>query len=365
MQVIIKKEINYVEEANNLLFHYANSISYEDMKQKGFGKFDYSKDIYNERYELIFKIYHYVTDNMRFDKDKLGFYFKELGNSKMSISNYLLPIYTAVQYSTLEEYEEGAKVKSSSQIIKDFDDILSQYCSIGESGEERKAETFEDLMRVMDQADLSAEDKWKIVQVYLERDKHIKEVCTIFQKIIHLMKECQDEIKKLETGFYEYWSNYMAGTDFLKKLQDYTNIRWKCSEERIFILPSIFLPQAISLSINDEEEKKPDVIRLGVILDLNLHYTPAEVDAEKLNIALKLLSDKSKFEILKYIKDKPAYGFEIANALNLSTSTISYHMNSLITANLIKLEKDANKIYYSVNKDNINKLLEDIRLILL
>ncbi|QHQ60534.1 ArsR family transcriptional regulator [Anaerocolumna sedimenticola] len=365
MQVTINKEINYVEEANNLLFHYANSISYEEMKQNGFGKFDYSEEVYNERYELILKIYHYVTENIRFDKGKLDFYFKELGDSKMSISNYLLPIYTSVQYTTLKEYEEDAKGKSGSQIIKEFDDILSQYCSIGESGEERKAESFEDLMRSMDTADLAAEDKWKIVQVYLERDKHIEEVCIILQKIIQLLQECRNEVKVLEKEFYEYWTNYISGADLLKELQDYTNIRWKYNEAGTYILPTIFLPQSISFSIKDEEENKPDVIRLGVILDSNLYYKPAEVNSEKLNNALKLLSDKSKFEILKYIKDKPAYGFEIANALNLSTSTISYHMNSLITANLLKLEKDANKIYYSINKDTLNKLLEDIRLMLL
>ncbi|WMJ90498.1 ArsR/SmtB family transcription factor [Anaerocolumna sp. MB42-C2] len=365
MQVTVKKEINYVEEANNLLFYYANSISYEEMKQKGYGKFDYSKELYKERYDLILKIYYYVTENMRFEKDKLDFYFKELGNSKMSISNYLLPIYSAVQFCTLKEYEEDAKGKSGSQIIKEFDDILSQYYYIGESGEERKAESFEDLVRCMDTADLSTEDKWKIVQVYLEREKHIEEVCSILKGIIKLLKECRNEVKKLETEFYEYWTDYMCRADLLKELQDYTNIRWKYNEEGTYILPTIFMPQSISFSIKDENENKPDVIRLGVILDSNLYFKPAEVNSEKLNNVLKLLSDKSKFEILKYIKDKPAYGFEIANAFNLSTSTISYHMKSLITENLIKLEKDANKIYYSLNKDNINKLLEDIRQMLL
>jgi DNA-binding transcriptional ArsR family regulator len=40
-------------------------------------------------------------------------------------------------------------------------------------------------------------------------------------------------------------------------------------------------------------------------------------------------------------------------------------MNALITSKLIKIEKDANKIYYSLNEETVNQILEDIRTLLL
>ncbi|WFR57052.1 metalloregulator ArsR/SmtB family transcription factor [Anaerocolumna sp. AGMB13025] len=365
MQAVIKKEINYVEEAHVLLFNYVNGITYDKMMTESYKNFAYSKEIFDKKYERILGIHHYVINNMRFDKNKLDFYFKEIGSSKMSLSNYLLPIYTGTQYGCLKEYEEAARRKSSEEVIKDFDYILSQYISIGKSGDESKVETFEDLMRIMDKTDLSAEEKWKIIQAFIDRSAYLEEVLLILDKTIQLLKECQKEINELEQEFYDYWLDYTKDTDIIKLLQDYTNIVWEYNAEGTYILPSIFCPQSISFSINDEEEKNPDLIRLGVILDSNLAFKHPEVDSEKLNTALKLLSDKSKFEILKLIKDKPAYGFEIANTLNLSTSTISYHMNSLIMANLIKIEKDANKIYYTTNKETVNRFLEDIRTLLL
>lgn len=365
MQVIIKKEINYVEEANLFLVNHVNQITYDKMMSESFLNFAYKKEIFDRRYEHILAIHNYVTEHMRFDKSKLEFYFKEIGNSQMSLSNYLLPIYTGTRYETLKEYETAALEMSKEEIIKNFDEILSQYLRIGKSGDEGKVETFENLLHIMDRSDINAEERWKIVQAYIDRDKHIREVCAILDRTIQLLMECGDHINELEQEFYDYWTDYTKEADLLKVLQEYTNIIWKSSTAGTYIIPSIFNPQSIAFSISDEEEMLPDLIRLGVILDSNLTFKQSPIDSEKLNTALKLLSDKSKFEILKLIKDKPAYGYEIANALNLSTSTISYHMNALITSKLIKLEKDANKIYYSLNEDTVNQILEDIRTLLL
>jgi DNA-binding transcriptional ArsR family regulator len=365
MQVIIKKEINYVVEANLLLFNHVNQITYEKMISESYLNFAYKKEIFDRRYEHILAIHKYVTDHMRFDKGKLEYYFREIGNSQMSLSYYLLPIYTGTRYETLKEYETAALEMHKEEILESFDDILSQYLRIGKSGDEGKVETFENLLPIMDRSDINAEERWKIIQAYIDRDKHIGEVCAILDRTIQLLTECRDHIGELEQEFYDYWADYTKEADLLRALQEYTNVIWKSSTAGTYIVPSIFNPQSITFNINDEKEMLPDLIRLGVILDSNLTFKHSKIDGEKLNTALKLLSDKSKFEILKLIKDKPAYGYEIANALNLSTSTISYHMNALITSKLIKIEKDANKIYYSLNEDTVNQILEDIRSLLL
>jgi DNA-binding transcriptional ArsR family regulator len=276
-----------------------------------------------------------------------------------------LPININTKCFTLEDYEKASRSKSNAEIIKDFDYIFSQYCSIGTSGEERTVETLEEMMRVMDLGDLPAEDKWKIVQAYLEHEKHLDILCSILGKVITLLKEQQSDIAVLENDFYEYWNRYIADNDFIKNMQEYANFTWEHNKNGTIILPYIFRPLTMTLSINDEEDAGADIIHIGILLDSDLSKKQNEVNTEGLNNALKLLSDKSKFEILRYIKDKPAYGFEIANELNLSTSTISYHMNSLISAGLVKLEKDANKIYYRINKDTVNDLLDDIRILLL
>ncbi|MFU0826988.1 MAG: ArsR family transcriptional regulator [Lachnoclostridium sp.] len=364
MRAVIKKDINYVEEANLLLFNHVNQVSYEKMFLESSRNID-NKENLQKKYEHILSINNYVIGQMRFDANKLEYYFKEIGNSQVSLANYLLPFYMENRYTTIEEYKTGARQMRKEEIIEHFDNILSQYLRIGKSGDEGKVDTFEELLHTVDRADINAEERWKIIQAFIDRDKHLDEVCAILERTVQLLKECKKHISELEQEFYEYWTDYAKETDLLKILQEVTNITWDYNEAGTFVGPAIFNPQAVLFCINSGKEKKPDLIRLGVFLNSNLVFKKAEIDEEKLNTALKLLSDKSKFEILKLIKDKPAYGYEIANALNLSTSTISYHMNALINAMLIKLEKDANKIYYSLNKDTVRQLLKDIESMLL
>ncbi len=361
MQITVNKEINYIEEANSLLYNYVNSVSYEKLKSEDIKKVSYSIDIYNMKYQRIINISNYVIGNLRVEKNKLDYYFKEIGNSQFSLSIYLL--YTDNMYDSLDEYFIDAKSKSPEEIIKQFDYLLSQPYRLGKNADKKIIVTFEDMMRLIDKSGLAAEDKWKIIQSYIDRDKHLEEIYKILEKTVRLLKECRSEIKELEEEFYQYWHEYTEKNDFAKEFQMQSNFTWDWKS--IVIVPSVFNPHVIRLSVKYGEERTPDMVHIGIAQDSNFSSKSAEVDVEDLINTLKLLSDKSKFEILRFIKDDSKYGFEIANALNLSTSTISYHMNSLIIANLVRLEKDANKIYYSLNREQLEVLLENIKSLLL
>lgn len=361
MQITVNKEINYIGEANSLLYNYANSVSYEKLKSEDIKKISYSIDIYNMKYQRIINISNYVIDNLRVEKSKLDYYYKEIGNSQFSLSVYLL--YTDNMYDSPEDYFIDAKSKSPEEIIRQFDYLLSQSYRLGSAVDEKPVDTFEDMMRIIDKSGLPAEDKWKIIQAYIDRDKHLEEIYKIIERTVLLLKECRSEINNLEEEFYKYWHAYTEKNDFAKEFQMQSNFTWDWKS--IVIVPSVFNPHVIRLSVKYGEERTPDLVQIGIAQDSNFSSKPAEVDGEDLVNTLKLLSDKSKFEILRFIKDESKYGFEIANALNLSTSTISYHMNSLIIANLVRLEKDANKIYYSLNREELEVLLENTKKLLL
>ncbi len=364
MQVKVNREINYVEEANSILYNYINALSYDKMEKEGIKKITYSSDLYKKRFQKISSINSYVIENMRFEKSRLEYFFKEIGNSGMCLSNYLLPLYSEEQFSSVSEYETAEKSKSREEIIKKFDYILGEHHIFGNNNDE-PVDTLEEIVRFMNKGDFSSEDKWKILQAIVEHKTHLEELCLILSKTVKLLEECKDDINELETEFYDYWLNYVNNNNFLEQLQKCTNISWKYSEKGNVIIPAIFHPHTITISITDDDNKDVDVIHIGIVLDSNFRIKQATVDSEDLNNALKLLSDKSKFEILRFIKEKPSYGFEIANELNLSTSTISYHMSGLIAAGLVKLEKDANKIYYSTNKEKIADILDDMGQLLL
>lgn len=76
---------------------------------------------------------------------------------------------------------------------------------------------------------------------------------------------------------------------------------------------------------------------------------------------LKVLGDKSKAEILLYIKDRPAYGSEIAKQFSLTTATVSHHMNKLLQLRLIQAELRDGRVYYQARKEVLQELFENAR----
>ena len=76
----------------------------------------------------------------------------------------------------------------------------------------------------------------------------------------------------------------------------------------------------------------------------------------------KILADGNKLEILRLLSHKTYINKELADALKLSTATISYHMSVLTELELVNTTVSANKIIYELNRkkmeDVMNRLTE-------
>lgn len=169
-----------------------------------------------------------------------------------------------------------------------------------------------------------------------------------------------DQIECIGNEFYEYWNDYQKNDDIINLIGNKLHVSWNYNEVGTVVLPQLFDPIGIAISIDESDKNSKDAIRLGIILDKNISVTKNKTKKEDIINFGKLLSDKSKMDILEYIAKKPAYGKEIANELNLSTATISYHMSALSKLGFICEEVTSNRIYYSINKEKISLYLEEI-----
>lgn len=73
--------------------------------------------------------------------------------------------------------------------------------------------------------------------------------------------------------------------------------------------------------------------------------------------AFRLLGDRTRFDILCYLRGRSAYGQELSTRFGLSRNTIHHHMNKLIGYGLISCATDGNRIYYSLDTDAMETLL--------
>ena len=74
--------------------------------------------------------------------------------------------------------------------------------------------------------------------------------------------------------------------------------------------------------------------------------------------AFKLLGDRTRFDILCYLRDHSAYGQELSTHFGLSRNTIHHHINKLASYGLVRCVTDGNRIYYSLDQEAMRIFLE-------
>lgn len=84
-------------------------------------------------------------------------------------------------------------------------------------------------------------------------------------------------------------------------------------------------------------------------------------NSEFLADRLKSLSDLRRIEIMKALKTAPMYGQELAELLSLSPATISHHMNTLVSAGFVAVNRRGVKTSYTVDKQNLSSFLKNLQ----
>lgn len=225
-----------------------------------------------------------------------------------------------------------------------------------------------DVVNYILQMDIPTEVKWRLQDFYFHRTEHLKKLRTIFERIISFISEYENELDKLFSRFFSYWEHRIGAREFYTFLREDFSLLpdMEINPFGYSLRPCLF-PFGFSLEATfDEitgEYTKPSTLTLGVLYGSTL--TPNTVlsgfdpgqNEEKCLDAIKLLADPSRFEILKYISDKEAYASEIANHLGLTNATVSHHMGTLYTSDIVTITKTNNKLYYRLNKETLEKYL--------
>lgn len=77
---------------------------------------------------------------------------------------------------------------------------------------------------------------------------------------------------------------------------------------------------------------------------------------ETIKEQLKALGDGTRFNIINLLNERPYYLKELADALELTSPTVSHHMDELLQAKLVKITTKGRRIYYSLKFDSMESI---------
>lgn len=148
------------------------------------------------------------------------------------------------------------------------------------------------------------------------------------------------------------WHNNFLSTDsvsYLKSLglnsliQEYPNL-----DDFNFYF-SLFLDDDVFALWNNKS------VIIGAANDTKIIQFSAK---NKSDIFFSSLGDPKRLEIIRLTSKRPWYSSELATHFKLKPATLSYHINKLVEADLLRITQgEAKRLYYTLNKDALKTYL--------
>lgn len=123
-------------------------------------------------------------------------------------------------------------------------------------------------------------------------------------------------------------------------LEQITNQTMPADDLDLCISLSILAGSEVIYTYGALEGKNCRQIYIGLLVNEEFRLNRVQMTDESICELLKVISDRSKFEILRRISRASSYCQELAREMNLTTATISRHMSLLLDAGLVHARRE-------------------------
>lgn len=215
------------------------------------------------------------------------------------------------------------------------------------------------LHQQLDAFDLSPGDKWEIYRNLRSYDAALAELRSLLAPVA----ERVERILKRHAGLLEktagYWSSYFRDHTFQDLKSDMLGVE---PEPEVEMERVVWFWWMGFGQVHCYQSDSREALNIGVLVRReNMPKSIGYVQSNVQNI-LRLLGDKSKFDLLRRMKGRRCYGLELAGEMNLTSGTISKHLNALFSSGLLTLQRVNNRVYYQTDEKAVRRFLDQLAL---
>lgn len=212
-----------------------------------------------------------------------------------------------------------------------------------------------EIIRHLDKIEADTEMKWFYMQLIEDSKHHMNKAMKIIQDFIPLYKQIKESFYPLYLDFVDWITPILdqEGLDYLDQTLQFHNFK---QYDKVVVRFSL-----LDLSATQIFRDNSIHVYLGIMFKKYIENNSKKDELINHTNVLKILSDPTRFKILLLLSEKERYGQELSELLEISTASISYHMDFLFSSELVIMERKQRRIYYSINKTNIKDSLEFIK----
>ena len=213
---------------------------------------------------------------------------------------------------------------------------------------QKKWEDLEEIIQYLEECELEPDAKWKVLRIMQNPLKCIRQLITIINaNLIAYEKAVKEVARPLEGLLGQYEIMVVNHGD--QRFYEMKNKIVEAAE----VYPTLIFPVSQMLF---EKSCYYGLLSDKVFKDGKIRQNAKEL----LQVRLKALSDSSKLGIIASLKISPKYNLEIAQQLGLTAATMSHHMNVLLNCGFVGVEKKEGKVYYHLERENLQGLITEL-----
>ena len=314
-------------------------------------------------------------------KDEMERYYSKYNSYKESVMAEIMPIYS--EYTHIEKYFQITEIDNQIGTIACFltfcvDDIasfkgeqktLDQLINKSISSllhnhinnpkdSDISVKDLSTLLNYLEQVNFDDKTKLLLINLYNNRYEVLKELSTLLDQCVPILKK---HFYIIEEDFEKAIAPISKDDDLDTFINKTMGINLDIPDNTEFYF-SIF--KFNQMSLMDSHDNRV-ISYIGIYLeDLMKRSEKNKFNDAQILSDLKAISDPTRLRIIGLLANKKMYLQEISEALELTPSTISHHIQLLLNANLVSVTVDvlnSRKVYYETNKDKVQDLGESIK----
>ncbi|MGN0351453.1 MAG: ArsR/SmtB family transcription factor [Roseburia sp.] len=361
MEIIATQNCCMALEAAEVIARHVNGEDYQETKNKILMRYgarfnDESRKKFTERLDVIAEVYQSVESKI-VDSPEMEFLFRKhyYNNTYSILAQVMLLNFHDIHKYTVADYLESCmrrwKKTMKSQVHLEAVAFSALVLRPGEK-------LWKDcLLDDIDKLDYPYEFKWGLLKVLTNFEFYIEKLGEILGTIEEELRESLKKLDPIVEEMQNFWKKKLTEAT-IEEMAESMNLLPEDVLGKKVMLQLLRMPcdQAI---MDDQWSEKQLPVYLGLGIEWGSQFEDEQIDRSLLCEELRVLSEDSKFEILRLLKNEGSYGQEIARKVKLDAATVSRHLTVLQRHGLVYIEKkEGRNIYYRVNQNEIRNLLE-------
>ena len=311
---------------------------------------------------MLLAIERQIKQEFAGDMEQIRFYFCPIEEKMNPLSELLWYHYDFKINETMTELTDRIEHLTKEEGIILFSKRFNNLANTGIGEDESFERTELEMMKNIVASDYSPDQKMVIQKIFLERENHVRILNSLVARSTRILQDFAGKMEPILNEFADYWIKVTKDKDFVDYVLEEAGIDLRDDYRGGEIYPALIDSSSIRM-VRDGRKNASDTLfyfGIGTLFSKEFQISDImknEQSKEECYQVLKVLSDKSKFDILELIRREWMYGSQIAKEINLTTATISHHMGALVENHLVEVKKIENKIFYKSNTEKIRDIL--------